>query len=109
MTEVTITILLEFEQKMNFFEGCSWIQFNNLGPVLGVALKFNSSVAKGLKLKVRKFWGQIHTFVEVPVEKLVWSLFAPTPILVKLKQGITHLKTRLSFLNTINPNVWLTV
>ena len=28
-------------------------------------------MAKGLKLKVRKFWGLTHTFVEVTGEKLV--------------------------------------
>ena len=28
-------------------------------------MKFYTSVAKGLKLKVRKFWGLIRTFVEV--------------------------------------------
>ena len=29
--------------------------FNNLGLALGITLKFYTSVAKGLKLKVRKF------------------------------------------------------
>ena len=29
-----------------------------------------SSVVKGLKLKVRKFWGLVPTFVEVTGEKL---------------------------------------
>ena len=31
-----------------FFKGWSWLQFNNLGLVLGVALTFYTSVAKGL-------------------------------------------------------------
>ena len=31
----------------------------------GTRYKFYTSVAKGLKLKIRKFWGLIHTFVEV--------------------------------------------
>ena len=35
-----------------------------------MALKFYASVAKGLKLKVRKFWGLILTFVKVAGEKL---------------------------------------
>ena len=38
---------------------------------LGLNLNFYASVAKGLKLKVRKFLGLILTFVEVPGEKLV--------------------------------------
>ena len=32
---------------------------------LGMVFKFYASVAKGLKLKVRKFWGLIPTFSEV--------------------------------------------
>ena len=32
---------------------------------LGMALKFYTSVAKGSKLNVRKFWGLIPTFVEI--------------------------------------------
>ena len=42
-------------RKSNFFDGCSWFKFDNLGLALDVALKFNTSVAKGLKLKARKF------------------------------------------------------
>ena len=34
-------------------------------------MKFYTSVAKGLKLKGRKFWGLIPTFVEITEEKLV--------------------------------------
>ena len=56
-------------RKTTFFEGWSW--FNNLGLALGTNLKFYTSVAKGLKLKVRKFWGLIPTFVEITEEKLV--------------------------------------
>ena len=40
-------------------------------------LKFYASVAKGLELKVRRFWGIIPTFVEVREEKLVGGLYAP--------------------------------
>ena len=36
-----------------------------------MALKFYTSVEKGLKLKIRKFGGLIPTFVEVTEEKLV--------------------------------------
>ena len=41
-----------------------------------MALKFYTCVAKGLKLKVRKFCRLIPTFVEVTGEKLVGSLFS---------------------------------
>ena len=37
----------------------------------GKTLKFYTSVAKGLKLKMRKFWMLIRTFVEVTGENLV--------------------------------------
>ena len=36
-----------------------------------------TSVAKGLKLKVRKFYGLISTFAEVTGEKLIEGFFAP--------------------------------
>ena len=39
-----------------------------------MAFKFYTSVAKGLKLKVRKFCGLIPTFVVVTGEKLVVGL-----------------------------------
>ena len=50
--------------KSPFFEGWSWFKFNNLGLEIGENLKFYTSVGKGLKLKVRKFW-------ELPGEKVV--------------------------------------
>ena len=40
-----------------------------------MALKFFMSVAKWLKLKVRKIWELIFKFVEVTGEKLVGGLF----------------------------------
>ena len=61
-------------------EGKSWFKFNNLGLALGTNLKFYTSVAKGLKLKVKKFWGLISTFVEVTGEKLVGGPFCPLPL-----------------------------
>ena len=62
-------------RKTTFFERWSWFKFNNLGLALGTNLKFYTSVAKRLKLKVRKFWGLISTFVEVTGEKLVAGAF----------------------------------
>ena len=44
---------------------------------LGTNLKFNTSAEKGLKLKVRKFWGLILTFAEVTEEILVGWPFCP--------------------------------
>ena len=70
-------------RKTAFFEGWSWFKFNNLGLTLGTNLKFYTSVAKGLKLKVRKFWGLIPMFAEVTGEKLVrgggGGAFCPSP------------------------------
>ena len=53
----------------SFFEECSWFKLNNLGLTLGMALKFYTSVAKGFKLEVRKFWELIYTLLEVRGEK----------------------------------------
>ena len=57
-------------RKTAFFEGWSQFKFNNLGLKLDMN-SFYTSVAKVLKLKVRKFWGLIPTFVEVTGEKLI--------------------------------------
>ena len=51
-----------------------------------MALKFYTSVAKGLKLKVRKFLRLIPTFPEVTEEKLVGGAFLPPPILNSVKR-----------------------
>ena len=53
--------------------------------------KFYNSVAERLKLKVRKFWGLIATFVDVTAEKLVAGDILPPhpsylPILNRLKE-----------------------
>ena len=53
------------------------MKFNNLGLSLGTNVKIYTNVPKGLKLKVRKFWELIPTFVEVTGEKLEGGLFAP--------------------------------
>ena len=54
-----------------------------MGLALGMALKFYTSLAKGLKLKVKRFLGIKFTFVEVAGEKLVGgggSLSPPPPL-----------------------------
>ena len=71
---IITSILMVLTRKTNFFE------FNKLGLALDMAFKFYTSVGKRLKLKVRKLWGLILTFVEVPGEKLVGGAFLP-PIL----------------------------
>ena len=65
----------DLTRKAEFFERWSWFKFNNLGLALDTNLKFYTSVAKRLKLKVRKFSGLIPTFVEVTEEKLVGRVF----------------------------------
>ena len=59
-----------------YFERWSWFKFDNWGLALGMALKFYVSVAKGLKLKFRRFWRLSPTFVEVAGKNLVGGLFA---------------------------------
>ena len=63
-------------RKTAFFEGWPWFKLNNLGLALGIALKFYTSVTKGLTIKVKKFCGIIPTFMEVTGKKLVGGLFA---------------------------------
>ena len=58
-------------KKSTFFEGWSCFKFNNLKQALRIALKFYTIVAKALKLKFRKFWGLVSTFVKVIEKKLV--------------------------------------
>ena len=65
--------------KTTFLEGWFWFKFNVLGLVLDMVLKFYISVAKRLKLKVRKFWWLIPAFVEIKGEKLVGGHFNPYP------------------------------
>ena len=45
----------DLTRKTAFSEGCAWFKYNNLGLALSTNLKFYTSVAKGLKLKSRKF------------------------------------------------------
>ena len=49
MREVIITSIWQgFDQKNHFFEGWSFLEFNNLGLALDMALKSYTSVVKGL-------------------------------------------------------------
>ena len=81
-------------RKTVFFEKWSWFKFSNFGLALGTNLKFYTSVAKGLKVKVRMFWGLVPTFVEVIREKLVGrGAFCPTPILNRVKSTFFYRTT----------------
>ena len=65
-----------------------WFKFNNSGLALGMALKFYTNVAKELKLKIKKLWWLIPTFVEVTGEKLAVGVFLtplPPTILKRVK------------------------
>ena len=70
---------MDLTRKNTFFEEWSSLKVNHLGLALGMALKFYTSVAKGLKLKARKFLGLMLKFAEVKEEKLVGGPFWPTP------------------------------
>ena len=84
--------------EKSFFEGWSWFKFNNLGLALGTNLKFYTSLSKGLKLKVRRFWGLTLAFVEVTGEKMVGGLFAPPSWigLIRIKLKMFSCKVGLS-------------
>ena len=75
---IIISILQGFDQK-NHFEGWSLFRFNNVGLALGMALKFYTSVAKRLNLKIWKFWGLIAMFLKDTGEKLEGGPFCPPP------------------------------
>ena len=47
----------DLTRKTYFFEEGRWLKFNNLGLALGMALKFYTSVTKGLKRKSQKVLG----------------------------------------------------
>ena len=91
-------------RKTYFFEGCPWFKFNNLRIALGMAFKFYTSVAKELKLKVKKFWGIIRTFVEVTWEKLVQG-FPPILNRVKVKQVQEARVNKFLFQNVQNNKI----
>ena len=50
-------------------KGLSWFQFYNLRLALCMILKFYTSVAKVLKLKLKKFLSLTTPFVEVTAKK----------------------------------------
>ena len=74
-------------KKKHFFETLSWLKFNNLRLGLGMTVKVYTSVAKVLKLKVRKDWELSLSFVEVTGEKPDGGgSLSPSPILNKVNK-----------------------
>ena len=87
----------DLTRKTAFFEGWPWFKFNNYGLALGINLKVYTSVGKGLKLKVKKFWELIPTFVEVTGEKLVGGPFFIFGIFSRLVGSLTYVYVVLQF------------
>ena len=77
---------IKIRSKNNFCEGWSRFNFDNLELWIDMALKFYTTVRKGLKLKVRKFFGLIPTIVGNTVEKMAGDgfLLAPSWIWLRL-------------------------
>ena len=78
-----------------------------MGLALGTNLKFYTSVTKGLKLNVKKFWELILTFVEVTGKKLVRGAFLGSLILnrvnILMKRNYSIQGTIKKLVNTIFP------
>ena len=97
MSEVIITwILWGFDKKKQFFEGCSWFKFNNLGLALLMTLKFYTSVAKRLKLKVRKFLGASSYICRSYRRKTCRGIFWP-PYWIDLRYECSAIATLIPF------------
>ena len=61
-----------------------------------MVLKLYTSVAKGLKLKVRKFWGLIPTFVKFTNFEMAMQKFCYTLRVIFISNGIESLKKQNS-------------
>ena len=57
------------------FEDCTLFKFNNLRLPPGMTLRFYTSVAKGLTLKVKKFVRLGSTFVDVTGKNWLRAIF----------------------------------
>ena len=69
--------------KSWFWGRWSWFNVNNLGLTLGMVLTFYSSVAKGLKLKVKKCWGGLED---------CFLHFLPPPIRNSIKNDLADFR-----------------
>ena len=84
-------------RKTAFFEWWSWFKGLALALTLalGTNLKLYNSVAKRLKLKIRKFWGLVLTFGEVAEKTLVGEggLWPPPPLPLPLSwTGLSNIE-----------------
>ena len=66
---IKTSIYKDLTRKSAFFNGWSWFKLNNKGLAVGMDLKFYNSLAKGFKLRVRKFLGLTSMFAKVTEEK----------------------------------------
>ena len=64
------------------------LKLNNLGPALGMALEFYTSIAKRLKLKVRMF---LRLVLEVTEEKMVDEELPP-PLILNRSRMLAQIK-----------------
>ena len=58
----SLSLFMWFCPEKAFWERWSCFKFNDSGLTLGKALKYYSSIVKGSKQKVRKFWELISVF-----------------------------------------------
>ena len=100
--DVTNQILLQgFDQKSHFFEGCSWIKFNNLELALGMALTLHQCDKK-VKTKSQKVL-RANSYICISYRGKIGRgcLFAPPPLpifnRVKIKQNPKFSSFRLEF------------
>ena len=92
----------DLTRKTAFFEGWSWFKFNNLRLVLGTNLKFYTSVAKGLKLKVRKVLGaDFYVCRSYRGKTGRWGFFFPTLILNRVRNKLRHIFLLLKILGKL--------
>ena len=105
MREIVINLVLKgFNQKNHFLEGWSCFKFNNLGLARGMALKLYTSLVKGLKLKVRNFWGLIPAFVEVTGENR-YGAFLALSFINRVKIPAGDFESYLKFLRNLENKI----
>ena len=81
---IIASVLQVWSEKPLFWQDSLGSSSIKLGLSLGIALKFHTNVARGLKLKVRNCWGLIPTFVDALGEKMAGSFCSPPPILIRV-------------------------
>ena len=85
MKEVIITsVFFDLTRKTKFFERVLLVQVQQFGTSTSYGLKFYTSVARGLKLKVRKFFAAISYICRSYRRKTGCRPFRPYPILKRV-------------------------